>query len=149
MLDLATREDALQTVLQEHYFGVPLHVRDILILRAVWQGRQHAADRTTRALAEATGLPLADVCERLVTLHRNDWLAQRVGFNLTPRAQALTTLLWVCATCGCTEEYACPDRCWWVRPDQCSRCTNPDNEDYATRLRLVPPIRFPRRGVTR
>lgn len=143
MLDLATREDALQTVLREHYFGVPLHVRDVLILRAVWQGRQRRAYMAD-AIAETTGIPLAEVCERIVHLHRDDWLTQTVGFTLTPRANALTTLLWVCAECGCTDEHACPDSCWWVRPDQCSRCTNP-----ATRLRLVPPIRFPRRGLAR
>lgn len=27
-----------------------------------------------------------------------------------------------CRVCGCTEEKACPDGCYWVEPDLCSQC---------------------------
>lgn len=28
----------------------------------------------------------------------------------------------VCRVCGCTDEYGCPEGCWWVEPDLCSSC---------------------------
>lgn len=34
----------------------------------------------------------------------------------------------VCRICGCTQENACPGGCYWVEPDLCSGCANP--EDY-------------------
>ena len=27
-----------------------------------------------------------------------------------------------CRECGCTDEYGCPDGCWWIGPDLCSAC---------------------------
>jgi hypothetical protein len=27
-----------------------------------------------------------------------------------------------CEVCGCTEDHACPGRCWWVGPKLCSTC---------------------------
>ena len=27
-----------------------------------------------------------------------------------------------CRSCGCTDERACPDGCWWVEDDLCSTC---------------------------
>lgn len=27
-----------------------------------------------------------------------------------------------CRICGCTDECACADGCWWVEPDLCSLC---------------------------
>ena len=27
-----------------------------------------------------------------------------------------------CRVCGCTQNNACPDGCWWVEPDLCSSC---------------------------
>lgn len=27
-----------------------------------------------------------------------------------------------CATCGCTERWACPEGCWWTADHQCSTC---------------------------
>ncbi len=28
----------------------------------------------------------------------------------------------VCRVCGCTDNHACPDGCYWVEPDLCSQC---------------------------
>lgn len=28
----------------------------------------------------------------------------------------------VCRKCGCTENRACPEGCFWVAPDLCSAC---------------------------
>ena len=30
-----------------------------------------------------------------------------------------------CRKCGCTDERACPNGCWWVEADLCSRCAVP------------------------
>jgi hypothetical protein len=27
-----------------------------------------------------------------------------------------------CRTCGCTQEKACPEGCFWIEPDLCSTC---------------------------
>lgn len=27
-----------------------------------------------------------------------------------------------CRVCGCTDEFGCPEGCWWVEDDLCSRC---------------------------
>lgn len=27
-----------------------------------------------------------------------------------------------CRHCGCTDEWGCPDGCWWVAEDVCSSC---------------------------
>lgn len=29
---------------------------------------------------------------------------------------------WKCVVCGCTYERGCPDGCYWVAPNLCSRC---------------------------
>lgn len=35
----------------------------------------------------------------------------------------------ICRICGCTEENACPDGCFWVETDLCSKCAaNQDTE---------------------
>ena len=28
----------------------------------------------------------------------------------------------VCRVCGCTQNNACPNGCWWVEEDLCSHC---------------------------
>ncbi len=28
----------------------------------------------------------------------------------------------ICRGCGCTDDEACPEGCWWVEPDLCSSC---------------------------
>lgn len=28
----------------------------------------------------------------------------------------------VCRVCGCTDQYGCPEGCYWVEPDLCSSC---------------------------
>ena len=37
-----------------------------------------------------------------------------------------------CRVCGCTDDYGCPEGCWWVEPNLCSRCAvevdNDENE---------------------
>lgn len=30
--------------------------------------------------------------------------------------------IWRCRVCGCTDEHACPDGCYWVEEDLCSAC---------------------------
>lgn len=30
----------------------------------------------------------------------------------------------VCCVCGCTEDNACSDGCWWVKDDLCSACND-------------------------
>jgi len=27
-----------------------------------------------------------------------------------------------CRVCGCTDDWACPEGCWWVEEDLCSAC---------------------------
>jgi ParB family transcriptional regulator, chromosome partitioning protein len=39
----------------------------------------------------------------------------RQNLLVTPREGA-------CRVCGCTEDDACPDGCWWIDPDLCSQC---------------------------
>lgn len=34
----------------------------------------------------------------------------------------------VCQSCGCTDRYACEDRCWWIADDLCSNCKPKDQE---------------------
>jgi hypothetical protein len=29
----------------------------------------------------------------------------------------------ICRECGCTQNNACPNGCWWVEEDLCSDCT--------------------------
>lgn len=30
-----------------------------------------------------------------------------------------------CRVCGCTDEFGCPEGCWWVEEDLCSSCAEP------------------------
>ena len=35
-----------------------------------------------------------------------------------------------CSVCGCTDDHACePEGCYWVAPDLCSACADPDEDD--------------------
>jgi activating signal cointegrator 1 len=31
-----------------------------------------------------------------------------------------------CRVCGCTNDCACPEGCWWIEPDLCSNCVGQD-----------------------
>lgn len=31
-----------------------------------------------------------------------------------------------CRVCGCTENHACPGGCYWIEPDLCSECVDPE-----------------------
>lgn len=33
-----------------------------------------------------------------------------------------------CRTCGCTDTHSCGD-CYWVEPDLCSACANPEGDN--------------------
>lgn len=37
----------------------------------------------------------------------------------------------ICRGCGCTDDNACPDGCFWVEPDLCSQCVDIYDEDDA------------------
>jgi hypothetical protein len=34
-----------------------------------------------------------------------------------------------CRACGCTDEYGCPEGCWWVAADLCSSCRGAEGGD--------------------
>lgn len=36
-----------------------------------------------------------------------------------------------CHVCGCTDDRACPDGCYWVEKDLCSRCVNQQESSHA------------------
>lgn len=38
--------------------------------------------------------------------------------EVRPEGQQVRT----CRVCGCTDERACPEGCWWVEEDLCSEC---------------------------
>lgn len=35
---------------------------------------------------------------------------------------------WVCRECGCTDYTACPEGCYWVEQNLCSRCAGMDED---------------------
>lgn len=40
----------------------------------------------------------------------------------TPRGRFEPFKVARCRVCGCTDNQACPEGCWWVEPDLCSSC---------------------------
>jgi len=48
------------------------------------------------------------------------WTCEFCGAKIPPPGPG------VCRVCGCTDEYGCPEGCWWVEPDLCSSCAGKD-----------------------
>jgi hypothetical protein len=93
------------------------------VISVIQLAARHPASRSFSSISEAVGFVRSvqkiypAECQKLIECGFDP------GFDVTVKRQA-------CRECGCTEELACPEGCYWVEDDLCSAC--------AIRMGLLP-----------
>lgn len=77
------------------------------------------AQLVTEALLELSAAGVVTACNADAEVEN---LIDEVNLPQARKLYAHLTGQMACRTCGCTNDWACEDGCWWVQADLCSSC---------------------------